>query len=225
MNYQVLFVGLAVAGFGLLLTFCETLYRKKLLDAEYTRKLAHVLACLGSLSFLFLFDSHYYPLVVGVIFGIFLFLCKRKNWLHSINAVKRDTEGAAFIPLGIYLPFLAADLLDNWILFALPLLLLGISDPAAWFVGSNYAKDSTHWLKRRFNKTPLGSMAFFVSAFVISLGLLALGGYSGGKMLLLACVIALTACVAEILSPRGIDNLSVPATGVLILMVEAHYFL
>ena len=65
-------------------------------------------------------------------------------------------------------------------------------------------------------------MAFFVSSIALSVllySLLAVGSFHVGAVLLPVMLIALFATIAEALSGKGIDNITIPFTVALILIL------
>ena len=114
--------------------------------------------------------------------------------------------------------------MDNKFIYILPMLILAISDPMAAILGINI-KNFNGRIKvfgKKLNKTWLGSGAFFASSFVISiLALYFNRGLFDLKAFWLSILIASVTTLAELISWRGSDNLSIPlsAVGVLLLFL------
>lgn len=102
------------------------------------------------------------------------------------------------------------------------MLILAICDPMASVLGMNIVSynDKIKIFGHKLAKTYLGSGAFFVSSFVISI----IAFYFHFKVfdlktIWLALAIAITGTLAELVSWRGSDNLTIPLSIVLILVL------
>lgn len=221
MNYQILNLILLTIGFLTIIYSGEILHRKMNVNPEYTRKITHVLSSLSCLLFLFAFDSHWFVMIITSLFTLFLFISRKIKSLKSLDGVKRETCGSYVLPISVYITFYAYSYFKNPIFFILPMLILGISDPVAGLFGMWY-KDKTSKIKL-FNftleKTIYGSVAFFFTTFIISYSVLYFLNFSHIQLLLMSIVIAFTNTVAELLSSKGFDNLSIPLNTMLMLMI------
>lgn len=221
MNYQLIFTILFIIGFISILFFAEFLYKKIEIKSEYTRKLAHILATLSSLSFVFLFQSHWYVLFMGFTLFLILYIGKKNNKFKSINSVERKTGGSYLLPIAIYIMFYISDVFDNTLYFILPILILGVSDPLAGIFGTHF-KQKTRRIKlgkHILNKTIIGSTAFFISTFILTFITLYFFEFSIQNILILVTLISLTDTFVEIISSKGIDNITVPLITFLILFL------
>ncbi len=209
-------------GIGLLLIFNELNYRRLKLRGEFTRKFAHFTATLATVPFPYIFTSHWYVLVLALLFFAVLLFTQKGTQLKSIHDIKRKSIGSYLLPLSIYLTFLISNLKGNMFLYILPMLILAVSDPMAAILGINI-KAYNGRIKiggKKLNKTWLGSGAFLVSSFVISvIALYFHRGVFDLKAFWLALTIALVTTLSELISWRGSDNLSIPLSTVLILIL------
>jgi len=207
-------------GISLLLIFNELNYRRLKLRGEFTRKFAHFTATLAAVPFPYIFPSHWYVLALAFLFFIVLFVTQFGKQLKSIHDIERKSIGSYLLPLSIYLTFLISNLKGNMFLYILPMLILAICDPMAAILGINI-KAYNGRIKirgRKLNKTWLGSGAFLVSSFVISLiALYFHRGLFDFKAFWLALTIGIVTTLAELISWRGSDNLSIPLSAVLVL--------
>jgi len=207
-------------GIGLLLTFNELAYRRLNPEGEITRKFAHFSSVLATVPFPYIFPSHWYILVLALLFAVVLFVTRKGNQLKSIHGVTRKSVGSYLLPLSIYITFLISDFSGNKFLYILPMLILAISDPMAAILGINIKayNGRIKLMGRKLNKTWLGSGAFLVSSFVTSL--IALYFHRGAydlKTFWLALTIGVVCTLAELISWRGFDNLSIPLSAVAVL--------
>lgn len=66
------------------------------------------------------------------------FIGKYRNAFKSIDSVKRKTGGSYLLPVSICILFYFSNTQSNTLIFVLPLLILGISDPLAGTFGMMY---------------------------------------------------------------------------------------
>ncbi len=209
-------------GISLLLTFNELIYRRLNATGEITRKFAHFSSVLATVPFPYIFPSHWYVLVLALLFAAALFITQNGKLLKSIHDIERKSIGSYLLPLSIYVTFLFSELLDNRFIYILPMLILAISDPMAAILGINI-KSYNGRIKifgRKLNKTWLGSGAFLVSSFVISIiALFFHRGVFDFEAFWLAMLMALVTMLAEMISWKGSDNLSIPLSAVVVLVL------
>lgn len=211
MTDQFIYTILYLAGFLGIIQLSELLYHKFKVDVEITRKIAHVLGCLSSLSFLLLFHSHWYVLVVTGTFFLLLLFSKRNGIYNSIDLVERKSIGSFILPLSVYLLFLISESTGDKLYFILPVLILGISDPLAGLAGTSYKEaKQINILVFKFQKTYIGSFAFFVTTLVLTSSTFYVFNLSGQNILISGLYFAVVVTFVEIISNRGLDNLTVP---------------
>jgi phytol kinase len=222
MNNQVGITLVFLVTFLLLLIFNEMVYRRLHPRGEITRKLAHFLATLSTVTFPFIFDDHWYVFALAVIFFTLLFTSRKRRYLKSIHDIDRQSLGSYLLPVAIYLTFLISHLLDNKFMFILPILVLAICDPVAGLLGMNLQvyNHQIRIFKWKLNKTSTGSISFFIACFIISL--IALYFYRMSldvKTFGLSLLIALAGTLTEMFSWKGTDNLFIPMVVLLVLVL------
>ncbi|MCK3683140.1 phosphatidate cytidylyltransferase [Maribellus sp. YY47] len=211
-----------LVGIVLLLAFNELNYRRLNLKGEFTRKFAHFVATLAVVPFPYIFPSHWYILVLASLFFLALFVTQYSKQLKSIHDIERKSIGSYLLPLSIYVTFLIANLLDNKFIYILPMLILAICDPIAAILGINIKNYNGRIVLfgHKLNKTWLGSGSFLVTSFVISLIALYFHRHVFDlKTFLLALSVAVATTTGELVSWRGSDNLTIPLSAVLILVL------
>ncbi len=221
---QILLTFIFLIAISVLLFITEMIYKKLELKGELTRKFAHSVATLSTISFPFLFDSHWYVLSLVIFFFAVLLISSISSKLKSIHDINRKSTGSYLLPIGIYVPFLVSNKMGNEFLFVLPMLVLGISDPFAGIMGM-YNRKNNNKIKlfgKVLDKTFKGTSGFLISSFVISV--VALSIYKevfNFEVLVLAVSIAVVSSFVELLSGKGFDNFFVPASvmGMLILFL------
>lgn len=206
----------------LLLVFNELVYRRLKLKGEITRKFAHFTATLSTITFPYLFSDHWYVLILALIFFVLLFLSRNSTYLKSIHDIDRPSVGSYLLPLSIYVTFLISSLLGDRYLFILPIMILAICDPVAGILGINL-QQYNHKIKifnYELQKTWLGSASFLISSFIISIIVLYFRHMSFDlKTFWLAVIISLTGTIAEMLSWKGSDNLFIPMSVLIVLLI------
>ncbi|MFA5588936.1 MAG: phosphatidate cytidylyltransferase [Mariniphaga sp.] len=207
---------------SLLLVFNEMIYRRLGLKGEITRKFAHFTATLSTITFPYLFNDHWYVLIMAFAFFILLFASRHRTYLKSIHDIQRISIGSYLLPVSIYLTFLVAHLLENKFLFILPMLVLAVCDPVAGIMGINLQQYNLKikLFGYELQKTWLGSISFFVSCFVISIIALYFNQEQISlRIFMIALAVALVSTVTEMLSWKGSDNLFIPLSVLLVLVI------
>jgi hypothetical protein len=212
-----------VVGLGLLclaiLGAGEWLHRMKRVDAEGTRKLAHVLIGFVACSFTWVFSR---PEPVLLLCGGFVGLMawtQIGGGLPSLHAVRRRSVGTVLYPAAVALVFLACG--DQSSIYVPCLLVLAVADPAAALVGLRFGRHA--FTVRGQVKSVEGSLAFFATAaacLFVSLALLP--PPEAHAPLAIAIVVAALGTAAEAASPAGADNLTVPAAICAALLALTH---
>jgi phytol kinase len=207
---------------SLLLIFNELVYRRLGLKGEITRKFAHFTATLSTVTFPYIFSNHWYVMVLAVIFFLLLFISRNGTQLKSIHDIDRKSIGSYLLPLSIYVTFLISNVTNNKFMYILPILILAICDPMAGILGINLKKNN-HKIKIfgiHTGKTVLGSGSFLLSGFIISIIALYFNRMVFDlKTFWLALLVAVVSTLAELVSWRGSDNLFIPLSVLLILIL------
>jgi phytol kinase len=151
-----------------------------------------------------------------ILFALILFLSLRFNLLRSINDIDRVSHGSLLYPLAVYGCFLGYNYHGNqYIYFYLPVLTMAICDPIAatfgkrWPYGKFYIKQG--------KKTLVGSLSFFVAAVALTVALFHLLSLNGYPSALIIASLAVAATLAEAVSVKGLDNITIPISVVLVL--------
>ncbi len=210
---------LLAAAYLVLFAVGEVLYHKCKVKVEISRKVVHIGTGLLALLFPLLLDNHWLVLILCAAFAIILVVSLRFGFLPSINAVERKSIGSLAYPVAVYGCYLA--FLFNghqYHYYYLPILVLAVCDPVAGLAGRKwpigpYAIAGAH-------KTLMGSAMFLLSA------LLLVGSYiffAGHPLTVPAIasilIIAVLATLAEAVSRDGYDNVSIPFSVILGLLL------
>jgi phytol kinase len=222
MGNQLFLALVFLVSFISLLVFTELIYKRLEFKGEVTRKFAHFTATLSTVTFPYMFTDHWYVLALAVFFFILLYISKRRTQLKSIHDITRKSAGSYLLPAAVYLTFLISLKMGHRFYFILPVLVLAISDPVAGILGLNINKYNHKivFMGYEFQKTTLGSSSFFLSSFLISV--IALYYHRmifDVKTFWLALIIALVGTLVELFSWRGLDNLFIPMSVLLLLVI------
>jgi phosphatidate cytidylyltransferase/phytol kinase len=172
------------------------------LSSETTRRMVHI-AGAGTTALFPLYLHLSEVVALGVVFTLFLIWTRVRGSLKSVHAVARPTVGAILFPVGLVVAAVIA--WSHPPAFSYAALMLALPDPAAAVIGRRLA--SLHWRVLGGEKSLLGSLAFFVVAFVIGMGFVLATG--NGSILTVATV-ALVITGVEAALGYGLDNLFIP---------------
>lgn len=189
----------------------EIAKRKFLLSTSITRKVSHIGAALiCAVSPLFIEKN----LIVFACLGFagVMVLSRRFNFFSSIHTVRRNTLGEVFLPLGeafsavIFLP-------QSLGAFQYGVLVMGLSDAFAGFVGEKYGRHQINVLHNK--KSIEGTLTFFLTTFLLTF----LFAPSLGFHLIL---IPLALTLIELLLGYGIDNFAIPLFAAFLFLFYIH---
>lgn len=241
MNEQLIITAIYSGLFLTLFAVGEMLYHVFKLKAESTRKIIHVFTGLICFSFPLFITSHWSVLFLTISFALILSLSIRFKLLKSINAIDRKTSGSILFPISIYIMFWAYSYFGHnnlsgngltWesaknlkgifsdtkgIYYFLPLLIFSISDPLAALFGKKWPHGK--YTLNAETKTMVGTFAFFTSATAISFLFLVYQIHSLQTALFMSLILGFGTAVTEGLSQKGFDNLFIPTSAIVILVL------
>jgi phytol kinase len=214
-NSQLLALFIFLGILLLLIGISELLYRFFRLPAETSRKFLHVSGGLTCLLLPRFFTSHWWILALTSSAFLLLFITYIMNMLQSVHKTKRNSIGSIIFPIPVYFCFLAADTFHNNLFFYLPVSLLAISDTSAEIAGTRWG----HLTKQFFDgqKTLAGTLAFFGTALIICFGWLSYYHLPARSLIVSGLVISITTSLAELVTLKGWDNLTIPVIAGIIL--------
>jgi phytol kinase len=207
--------------FLLLVVMSHVLYKFLGVSSENSRKFLHVSGGILALFAPVFFISHWLVLVLCSLAFLLLLFTYLKQWLPAVHQTDRSSIGSVIFPIPLYLCFLIAENRNDELLFYLPISFLTISDSIAQWSGKKWEKHSLRLMNKQ--KTLIGSTFFAISALFISTGWAMVFELQFGQTILLAFTTSLIAAVAELISTKGWDNLTVPlVTVVCLLFLRSH---
>jgi phytol kinase len=192
------------------------------LTLELQRKLVHVSTGLYALTLPFTFRTSSAVLLLivmslAVLAALRLPVFARGGLAAAVHAVERKSFGEIYLALAVGFTFWLSG--SNLVLYALPILVLTLSDAAAALAGTRYG--SRHFAVEAGTKSWEGVAMFFMVTLIISMVLLLLMTEIGRlNVIVLSVLIAAFGALVEADSWGGLDNLFVPV-GVH-LMLASH---
>jgi dolichol kinase len=193
---------------GLPLVVVELLSRVVKLNPELSRKTTHTLSAVAIMIVANLYEIRLL-IPVSITFLLFMLATRTMTFWKSLYSVERDTIGEIAFVIGVGI---AATLVNSLDVFMFAMASLGFADTIAYFFGSRYGtKNIGVW-----DKTYLGTAAFFISCLIIALITLDVNFSPGGYLLTAVVVTAM-----EVVARKGWDNVSVPIGAVLIVQFLA----
>lgn len=199
--------------FGIFFIFIETMTNLSKLSKEVSRKSIHLVAGVSA-AFLPLVITFHQIIYLSIVLIPLMLVSKWANVLTSIHSVKRTTYGEIYFPFAI---LLVALLFPDQPLYMYGLLIMAISDGLASVIGQAYGKRTYRVFTSR--KSYIGSLAFLLSAFIITTIMAIYAGATLFVALAIAAILAIILTVVEGILSWGLDNLVLPPLASLLLMI------
>jgi phytol kinase len=201
-----------------LISITELMHRRLNWPVERSRKFLHVSGGIMCLFFPRFFPTHWWILPLAAISFLLLLFTYLRDLLPSVHKTSRVSVGSVLFPLPVYGCFLAAELAQQPVVYYLPVALLTFADTAAETGGHVWGHRTVQFFHGQ--KTLAGSLSFLVCALLINFLLLFFtSGWPFPKYVQATIAIALSATVAEGVTLKGWDNLTVPAIAVTLLLL------
>lgn len=234
MNENFLNVAIGIGVITIFLFLLELLASKEIVRKETARNLLHAIAGMTVTAFVALIDDFLLLLVTGIIVAIILFGIVRYDFFPRINNKARKSWGIFYFAVAFLILVLTAGTSYRWII-SVSFLITAVADPLAAYAGTNFTK--SYYRLTSDKKSLLGSTVFFTTSLFILLLLLALLLMDSPEAEFIQAVIplkpvltespfyyaaamvsiALLLTIAEALSSKGSDNLSVPLSAAFLL--------
>jgi dolichol kinase len=202
--------------------FTDLLYHRFNVSVGYTRKIVHILTGIIALTFPVYLNDIWQAAVLCISFLGLMALSERFSWFKSITAVERKSHGSWLFAISVLICFIA---FSKWRIefFYLPILILTVADPIAAIIGKKLNYKPQIILGQ--TKTIGGSIAFFIATILVSIGFAEIATsfvhynlFSAGHYYYFI-LIALVATIAELFSTKGWDNLTIPLSVIMMLLV------
>ena len=213
---------LSLLALGAVVGAAELLHARVGVAAITTRRLVHLATGLYVVVLPHLFRSVGPVLLLAAIFVVVNGITAARGWIRGMHPAGNASAGTVAFPLALM--FVAPFTWTPERIFALQtaFLILAVADPVAAIVGERWPMRAGSVGAAR--KSVGGSAAFIVAAALLAT--LGVWGFGGGgregsftEVLMIALVVAAVAAGVEALGGRGWDNLFVPASVVLVLLL------
>ncbi|VEU81238.1 diacylglycerol/polyprenol kinase family protein [Haploplasma axanthum] len=182
------------------------LQKKQIIGEEGTRKLVHIGVSNWWFFVIFMFNNMYYAIIPPIIFIVLNYLSYKKNIFKSMERKEDNNLGTVYFPIALLILVIFSFTFMDPILAGIGILVLGYGDGIAAIIGKKYGK-----IKLLNNKTLMGSATMFIVSFIVSLVMLmAFMNLSVDVAIVLSIVAASVGMLVELITPFGLDNLSVP---------------
>ena len=212
MNEWSLF-GLIFVGIFAIIITANWFQLKLKIKSEFIRIFVHILVGTVVLLCIYIFKSNIQLIILSSIFiGVNLISIKL-NKFQSINNTARKSFGTVYFPLSIFI--LSLFFWEKPISLILSILVMTLADPLATIIGNNGKTTFRPWKDKKSRR---GSLAMFgTTLLIIMIGSDLLARIYNASFfipfpVLLGCSLftALSATLAESISFKGSDNISVP---------------
>lgn len=181
-----------------------TLLPKYQISKELTRQIIHIGIANWWIIAMIFFKDVYIALIPPVSFVILNYLSYRYHLVSGIEREDKHELGTIYYPISlILLVIFSFGYLHLPYLGAIGVMIMGYGDGITTIIGYQYGKKKIYK-----NKTYLGSMTMFIISFLTTFILLWI--FNPINLFLYSFIIATTATIAEVLSCKGLDNLTVP---------------
>ena len=217
MNQQIIYAIIFLAIFLLLVGVSHLLFLFFRVSSENSRKLLHVTGGILALCSPSFFKSHWLVLILCSLAFLLLFYTYIKHLLPAIHQTKRKSVGSVIFPIPIYICFVVAQQMDNQLLFYVPISLLTISDSVAEWSGKRWGIYSLKLMNNQ--KTLAGCICFAVSSILIVMAWGIAFQLPTSQIVLMSITTCIISTIAELVSTKGLDNLTVPLSSLLWLLV------
>lgn len=205
-------IGLAVS-FGFVfavLGIAQVLLDRKLVSATVSRKIVHISVAHWWFLAMAFFSRWEFAIVGPVVFIVLNYASYRKKIFTAMEAASGGNLGTVFFPIALLAAVVAswAGPLPKWVA-GMGILIMGWGDGLAALLGENLA--SRHFTIFGSTKSILGTVAMFAASLaVVSVFVLALGPGPTPQAWIAIGSTALVATAIELVTPWGVDNLTVP---------------
>jgi phytol kinase len=205
-------IGLALS-FGFVfavLGVAEVLLKHRLVTAPVSRKIVHISVAHWWFLAMTFFTRWEFAIVGPVVFIILNYASYRKKIFTAMEAAGGGTLGTVYFPVALLIAVLAswAGPVPIWVA-GMGILVMGWGDGLAALLGENNAR--SHVTIFGSQKSVLGTLTMLLaSAAVVTFFVFVLG--PGPSVRAVAAIIATSflATFVELLTPWGVDNLTVP---------------
>lgn len=196
----------------------EGLRRAFGLPVEFTRKVVHIGVGMWAFGTAALFTDKWFAIIPPVAFVALNYISYRRNVFAAMEVADKSNLGTVYFPIAFAAVILLFFDVSKALMVAL-LMPMTWGDAFAAILGRRFGRHRYAVFDRGAPRSLEGSAAMFIFSFLGAAITLAIFGTPLDAAILFGVVLALFATVVEAISPAGLDNLLVPASGVLAYLV------
>lgn len=201
----------------LVIYISETLKNKKVLSKEGTRKFIHIGVSNWWFIFMFLFDNIWMAIIPPVVFTILNYISYKKNIIKTMERDENNSLGTIYFPISLLIAVIMSFVINDKVMPGIGILVLGYGDGFAAWIGSKFKSKVLN-----NNKTITGSLTMFIVSFIVIFIMMMI--FKDIKMiniLLITLITSTLVTIIELLTPKGLDNITVPLSviGILYLLI------
>ncbi len=170
---------------------------------EGARKFVHIGVSNWWIIAMIFFDNIWFAIIPPILFIALNYLSYKFSLIKAMEGGSRSNLGTVYYPISLAILILVT--FNSHLLYigALGILVLGYGDGMAAVIGTKFGKN-----KIIFNKSVQGSATMFIFSLVVSFIILSI--FTPKIQYIGSLIIASFATTVELLTPYGLDNLSVP---------------
>ena len=207
----------------ILISLSELALKQRLWTNNTNRKIIHITVGIAVSITPHIFITNIQPALLAFIFFILNLFSYKNNKLKSFHSIGRDSYGTIFFPLSyllICIPFW--DYPEH---ITISMMILAIADPFASIIG-NITKKPISYNILGDQKTLLGSIGMFACSTIIVfiLSNYFFNDWDIGFRIIAVISIGLAVTLAEALSYKGSDNLTIPVISFLFIELFNHIY-
>ena len=193
----------------------EITLKKKWFSPQANRKLVHCIVGLATSSAPFIFTNNIQAITLAIIFIVVNAVTLKQDLFKGIHSQERFSFGTVYFPIAY---FILLSFFWNYPEFIIiSMIILAISDPLAAIVGES-SKAPNNFTIWEDIKSVQGSIAFFVSTFIIVFTASNFFEINISSPLYFALFVSLGATLGEMVSDSGSDNVSIPVLSILLMI-------
>jgi len=203
-----------------LVIVCAKLFEKK--EKEISRKFIHIMLGNWWIIAMFFFDNVWFASFGPALFVIINYLSYKKDLIKVMEREEQDGFGTVYYALSLLiLTILSFGIYKNPSLGLIPTLVMAYGDGFAAIIGKK-TKSKKYKLSDT-KKSFAGSLTMFIISFVLIGGYLAFVNnsvfWSNSHWSLISAMMAFVVTAVEAFSGKGWDNITVPISTVLLLIL------
>ena len=213
-----------LAAFILFFLLLNQLEKSEKLNSELIRKILHIGSGIGGLALPFIFEEKSSVIILGAVFLMLLIsirIVKYKitGFKKVLETKNRKTFGDIYFIISILGLWIVSS--EDKVMYALPLIILMLSDAFAALIGEFYSK-------YKFNtgfgtKSIEGSITFFLTTYFVCINFFLLfSNINSINIVLVSLLLSILTMILEVISWNGLDNLFVPLFVYLFLRLNLY---